>query len=613
MTEQTILDLIGNFEKETWKYNSNDKLDNDMQYIYSIEKELKTADKSNLQPIYDKLISMMGIIRFKYGFESMVINTNPELENLKVIINDISLNSGDIINQFNYISTVYNNFSQRARNLDFIINNYENLQGKEGLYLAVESLKSLITNQEYRKLLNNNQVNEIIVDCLKLNNGVTDIRIIEQKYKDIIKQIWEQSISSKVDENGDFRFLFSNISGGDLRNHADLLVNRPNQSSCSMISSNFIATYGSSSRKIGFIYPNNSEVIMSSAYDLGSNVFGDGVVNKEKGTQLATPEVIEKIGISRAKSQNEDLFSSSCYNEILVNAKPCGIVVLGTGEKELSSDYQEAKMLSLEMNLPIYYIDTMLYKNRSVNNSNSVEQKNNDIYVSLEQLSPILSEQGYMCLGHGTGRTGNSEEVVDSIFSNGLRAKDNSLYFTTIGLSTPTPEIIQQYAELGIPAPTLEDLKNQMNNWQHQDSKKIIIARIPTEYINMMGDRSDLDGEMYGAFMTEKEDLSGNKTSYLDPKFIIGCFDVEKQQVKLNKSFESTLSPETIERLKEGYKRALEKTKERIQKSGTIMAVPSTQTMSVSESTPNINYSYDSFDFDEEIEWEQGEVVGKSR
>ena len=53
-----------------------------------------------------------------------------------------------------------------------------------------------------------------------------------------------------------------------------------------MISSNFIATYGSTSRKIGFIYPNNSEVIMSSAYDLGSNVFGDGVVNKKKEHNL---------------------------------------------------------------------------------------------------------------------------------------------------------------------------------------------------------------------------------------------------------------------------------------------------------------------------------------
>ena len=185
---------------------------------------------------------------------------------------------------------------------------------------------------------------------------------LEAKYQAIIKQIWEQSLSNKIDDNGNFRLLFSNISGGTLKQQAELLVNRQFQSSCSMISSNFIATYGSETRKIGFIYPNNSEIMITSAYDLGSNVFGNGLVNKEKGTILSTPQALEKIGEERAEEKGEDLYSSSCYNEILVNAKPCGIVVLGLGEKDLNIDYQELQMLSLEMNLPIYFIDTMKYK-----------------------------------------------------------------------------------------------------------------------------------------------------------------------------------------------------------------------------------------------------------
>ena len=248
--------------------------------------------------------------------------------------------------------------------MNFIENRYENAQGKEGLYLAVESLKSLITNDEYRQLLNSDQINEIYTDCVKLNTGVVNIRTIESKYKDLIKQIWEKSLSNKIYDDGKFRVLFSNISGGNLKETANLLINRPNQSSCSMISSDFIATYGSETRKIGFIYPNNSEIMMASAYDLGSNVFGTGSVNQEKGTILATPEVIEKIGKLRATQQGQELYSSNCYNEILVNAKPCGIVVLGLGEKDLNIDYHDAKMLSLEMNLPIYYIDTMQYKDK---------------------------------------------------------------------------------------------------------------------------------------------------------------------------------------------------------------------------------------------------------
>lgn len=243
------------------------------------------------------------------------------------------------------------------------------------------------------------------------------------------------------------------------------------------------------------------------------------------------------------------------------------------------------------------------------------EQKE-DTYVSLEQLAPLLSESGYMCYGHGTGRTGNSDEVVDSIFNKGLRTKDNSMYFTTIGLSTPTPELIEQYKELGLPEPSIENLKKQFNNWQHQNSKKIIIARIPTEYINQMGDRSDGDGEMFGAFYIQEMQENGKSTNYLNPKFIVGCFDVEKQAVRLNKNFERTLSPETIEKLKAGYKIALEKTKARIDSSSLyVNPNPNIQEeQSAVQSQPSTT-SFDSFDFDfdENIEWEDMASIGKSR
>lgn len=364
MLKDDILDLINNFEMETWKYNTSDNLNKDMQYIYYIEKEVKNAPESDLKTIYEKLLSVIGIIRFKYGFESIIVNSDPEFENFKKIVDNISLDSNDIINQYNYISTVYSNSISRKKNLDFIENKYAGIQGKEGLYLAVESLKSLVINNEYRQLLGNNQANEILIDCVRLNENSGYIKYIESKYKGTINKIWANSLSNSMDANGQFKMLFSNISGGNLRETANLLINRPDQSSCSMISSNFIATYGSNTRRIGFIYPNNSEIIMASTFDLGSNVFGEGFTNKEEGTLLATPEAIEKIGIKRAKDKGEDLYSSSCYNEVLVNAKPCGIVVIGLGEKDLNIDYQEAKMLSLEMHLPIHYIDTMQYKDK---------------------------------------------------------------------------------------------------------------------------------------------------------------------------------------------------------------------------------------------------------
>lgn len=371
MLKDEMLKLINTFDLETSHYIENNNLDEDMQYIYSIEKEIKNSDESNLKSIYDKLKSIMGIIKFKYGYESIIINANPEFDSLKKTIDNISLNSNDIINQYNYILNMYNNIVSKIKNMNFIENEYINkntgiaTQGKEGLYLAVESLKSLISNDEYRQLLDGNQINEILIDCVRLNNGVASIVMLESKYKEIIKQIWQHSLSNKVNENENFKMLFSNISNDiDLSRQAYRLINRPDQSSCSMISSDFIATYQGETRRIGFIYPSDSYIIMVSAYDLCSRVFGEGSVNKEKGTTIATPQVLEKIGKERTAQQGEDLYSSSCYNEILVNAKPCGIVVIGLGENDLNIDYQEAKRLSLEMNLPIYYIDTMKYKDK---------------------------------------------------------------------------------------------------------------------------------------------------------------------------------------------------------------------------------------------------------
>lgn len=244
MLKSDIMNMINDFESETWKYDSTDELDSDMQYIYSIESELKNIDDSYIEQIYNKLIAMIGIIRFKYGFESSIINTMPELERLEKYINEIQLNSNDIINQYNYILNYYTNIINRNHDLGFIKNKYINVEGKEGLFLAVESLKSLISNSEYRQMLDSTKINEVLIDCVKLNNGAVSLEKIEMKYQEIIRQIWEKSISEKIDNDGKFRMIFSNISGGSLSQQAELLMNRISQSSCSMISSDFIATYG---------------------------------------------------------------------------------------------------------------------------------------------------------------------------------------------------------------------------------------------------------------------------------------------------------------------------------------------------------------------------------
>lgn len=162
--------------------------------------------------------------------------------------------------------------------------------------------------------------------------------------------------------------------------------------------------------------------------------------------------------------------------------------------------------------------------------------------MKLSDINFLLGNEEYFYLGHGTGRN-NSNEVVPSIFKNGLRTKNNSLYYTAIGLDTTN----------------IEELETKLNNWPHLESKNIILIRVPIKYINMYGESSDLDGEKFGAFYQEI-----NGIYYLKPKFIIGCYS-NGYFIK-NPLFEENLSLETIQELESSYQLTLKKTKDRLKR-----------------------------------------------
>ena len=190
--------------------------------------------------------------------------------------------------------------------------------------------------------------------------------------------------------------------------------------------------------------------------------------------------------------------------------------------------------------------------------------KEDEGYITVEELIEKYSEGGYTFLGHGTGRRDDSDKTIaDSIFENGLRTKDNSLYLTSIGLDVPTPELKALAKETNSEEPTMEKLKDSLDHWPHLDSKDIIIVRVPTKYINTLGDRGDMNSEMFGAFM--KEVPTDNKiVNYVDPKFVLGCYDRDKGKIRLNPAFEKELSKETIDNLEEGYKKTVQKTQDRL-------------------------------------------------
>lgn len=224
-------------------------------------------------------------------------------------------------------------------------------------------------------------------------------------------------------------------------------------------------------------------------------------------------------------------------------------------------------------------------RNEPINNSQNIEQ-----YTSLEDLYNILNKNGFICLGHGTGRSENSDSVVNSIFENGLRTKDNSLYYTTIGLDTSD----------------VNRLKETLNNWQHLSSKKIILMRLPIEYINTIGESADLDGERYGAFFNEMQSPDEKITYYLNPKFIIGCYDVERQQVLLNNNFQEELNQEMLKELRTKFKKTLEKTKKRFKRQEESLMFTNTSEYNQEDLTQQTSdMQWDINDFGDDIEWEQ--------
>ena len=218
--------------------------------------------------------------------------------------------------------------------------------------------------------------------------------------------------------------------------------------------------------------------------------------------------------------------------------------------------------------------------------------------LTIDELAPLFSEPGYICAGHGTGRSGNGDEVVNLIFDNGLRTKDNSLCFTSIFLNTPTPELIEQNQKLGISPPTIDTLKNDLNNWQHMDSKKIIIARLPSEYINWHGDRDDHDGEMFGAFMNEVVQENGKINYYLDSRFILGCYNVYTKTFRVNSKYERILSNSTKEKLKEGYLKALKKTEDRHKRTSAMFRLANNRVAPTNDIVQSQEYNFDIADFE---------------
>lgn len=166
-------------------------------------------------------------------------------------------------------------------------------------------------------------------------------------------------------------------------------------------------------------------------------------------------------------------------------------------------------------------------------------------FIKLEELGDICSLENCAIYGHGTGSSGDSHEVVESIFHEGLKGfeslgnmigenRDEKVSGSTDILDQAVGLWASQEGELDSTS-----LKEKLNHWKHRESKNIILVRLPQEYFHSM---TGVRGEMSKPFYTVHEDTSGHKNHYLDPRFILGNYDTETGLVELNDNFEPEIT-----------------------------------------------------------------------
>ncbi len=176
--------------------------------------------------------------------------------------------------------------------------------------------------------------------------------------------------------------------------------------------------------------------------------------------------------------------------------------------------------------------DAFFYAQKNIEKlQNEITSKNNNNSTNLSTLKDMLKEDGFIVLCHGTNLS--MEEIEQKIMKDGLYAtgynEGSSLFKTTnpvdINIST-------------------EELKNKLDNWPHS-SENIVFLKLPLEYFNIYADNSDLDCQKTRAFMNKTELEDGRYKYLLDPKFVVGAYNIKGENVVINPKYEQTLSEET--------------------------------------------------------------------
>ena len=202
--------------------------------------------------------------------------------------------------------------------------------------------------------------------------------------------------------------------------------------------------------------------------------------------------------------------------------------------------------------------------------------------MKLGDVKEILTNPDYVYYLHGTGYDDIEfqPKIIASIFEIGLRASNNSMYWTTVCYGTGN-DVKNSW----------DEMVDDMNNWKHKESKNIIIVRFPMKYLIFGADESvgEKDYAIYNEVTNPK---TGQVTRFINPKMVVGCYNSNSEEFLLNPNFEKDLTPETEKLLQEKFEEGLAEYQERLSfVGGPIEKTIPEETQEGSENIPESNWS----------------------
>ena len=362
---QEHLDYIEYFLDNEYKIIRTDEdVTSDIYRVYN--QIQKTEDLTAKEKLVKDIYSKIKIVEFKYGGEYDALKNFTQYNGLIDTI-DYLEQIEDVDARLKKLEQIENAKYEIIRTIDKldIVNINDKADIKNDVLCSINSMfennKDLLTNEELYRLC---------IEYYKLKTDDYYLAKAQNHISDISDKIWQHSLTDPTTfQNGqNFKFLIHSFSSGQSFENSMWWEKemRDNRTSCSLITESFVPAFDKF-RRCGFIYPYNSNIVVSGKQDLYTEEeLGRFAINNKKfASPVLDPGFLESAGKQKTIQEQEDFDFNMQHNEVLLkDAKPSAVYIIGYGEKDINSDYENLKEMAENMGLPFVEIDMSLYREK---------------------------------------------------------------------------------------------------------------------------------------------------------------------------------------------------------------------------------------------------------